>query len=53
VEISNKLKWKRVIQMKRIARFSFFYCILGMLLGVFYREFTKIKLHGGADKKLD
>ncbi|WBY63354.1 DUF2871 domain-containing protein [Thermocaproicibacter melissae] len=28
--------------MKRIARFSFFYCILGMLLGVFYREFTKI-----------
>lgn len=28
--------------MKKIAKFSFFYCMLGMLLGVFYREFTKI-----------
>ncbi|HOB19940.1 MAG TPA: DUF2871 domain-containing protein [Candidatus Atribacteria bacterium] len=28
--------------MKKIARLSFFYSILGMLLGVFYREFTKI-----------
>ena len=28
--------------MKRIAKLSFFYSMLGMLLGVFYREFTKI-----------
>jgi hypothetical protein len=28
--------------MKKIAKVSFFYCMLGMLLGVFYREFTKI-----------
>jgi len=28
--------------MKKIAKLSFFYGILGMLLGVFYREFTKI-----------
>lgn len=28
--------------MKKIAKLSFFYCILGLLLGVFYREFTKI-----------
>lgn len=28
--------------MKKIAKLSFFYSILGMLLGVFYREFTKI-----------
>lgn len=28
--------------MKRIAKYSFFYSMLGMLLGVFYREFTKI-----------
>ena len=28
--------------MKKIAKLSFFYSMLGMLLGVFYREFTKI-----------
>jgi len=28
--------------MKKIANVSFFYSILGLLLGVFYREFTKI-----------
>lgn len=28
--------------MKKIARFSFFYGMFGLLLGVFYREFTKI-----------
>lgn len=28
--------------MKKIAKLSFFYSILGLLLGVFYREFTKI-----------
>lgn len=28
--------------MKKIAKLSFFYGMLGMLLGVFYREFTKI-----------
>jgi heme/copper-type cytochrome/quinol oxidase subunit 1 len=28
--------------MKRIAKFSFFYSILGLLLGAFYREFTKM-----------
>mgnify|MGYP001450523328 FL=1 len=28
--------------MKNIAKLSFFYSILGLLLGVFYREFTKM-----------
>jgi len=28
--------------MKRIAKLSFFYSMLGLLLGAFYREFTKI-----------
>jgi len=28
--------------MKKIAKLSFFYSMLGMLLGVFYREFTKM-----------
>lgn len=28
--------------MKKIAKLSFFYSILGLFLGVFYREFTKI-----------
>lgn len=27
--------------MKKIAKFSFFYSILGLFLGAFYREFTK------------
>lgn len=27
--------------MKKIAKFSFFYSLLGLLLGAFYREFTK------------
>lgn len=29
--------------MKKIAKLSFFYSMLGIALGVFYREFTKIK----------
>ncbi len=28
--------------MKKLARLSFFYSMLGLLLGVFYREFTKL-----------
>lgn len=28
--------------MKRFAKLSFFYSILGLLLGAFYREFTKV-----------
>lgn len=28
--------------MKKFAKLSFFYSMLGMLLGVFYREFTKL-----------
>lgn len=28
--------------MKKIAKLSFFYSMLGLLLGVFYREFTKL-----------
>lgn len=40
--ISNNLIEQGVLKMKKIAKLSFFYCILGLLLGVFYREYTKI-----------
>ncbi len=33
--------------MKKLAKFSFFYSILGLLLGVFYREFTKFNDFSG------
>lgn len=33
--------------MKKIAKLSFFYSIFGLLLGVFYREFTKLNSFTG------
>jgi len=33
--------------MKRIAKLSFFYSILGLVLGAFYREFTKMNSFTG------
>ena len=33
--------------MKRIAKLSFFYSMLGLFLGAFYREFTKINAFTG------
>lgn len=33
--------------MRKIAKLSFFYSMLGMFLGVFYREFTKLNDYAG------
>lgn len=33
--------------MRKIAKLSFFYSMLGMFLGVFYREFTKLNNYTG------
>ncbi len=33
--------------MRKIAKLSFFYSMLGMFLGVFYREFTKLNDYTG------